>query len=83
MGSDFQFRKRIVVAVHGHQACGQGVVVLRALVQAEGLAKFLFRIGQLLGINVRSSQIVVSKGGIGVQRHGFAQRFHRFFIFSC
>jgi hypothetical protein len=43
-GSDFEFSESLFELVKGHQAGGEGIVVLGARLEAEGYAKFLFRL---------------------------------------
>jgi hypothetical protein len=44
-GSDFEFSKSLFVMVKSHQAGGEGIVILGAGLEAEGLAKFFFSLG--------------------------------------
>src|ERR1700675_165176 len=50
-GSNFEFSESLFVLVKGHQAGGQGIVILCARLEAEGYTKFLFSLRQLLGIH--------------------------------
>src|SRR6266478_4596385 len=81
-GSDFEFPESLFVVVKGHQAGGQGIVILGARLKAEGYAKLLFSLGQLLRIHERGSEIVVSQAGFGIERNGRAEDLHGFLIFS-
>ena len=65
--------RAVFVLVQGHQAGGEGIVVFGVGFEAEGLAKFLFSVSQLLGIHERGAEIVVAQAGFGIERNGFAQ----------
>src|SRR6202162_4260268 len=81
-GSDFEFSESLFELVKGHQAGGQGIVILGARLEAEGYAKFRFSLSQLLGIHERGAKIVVGQAGFGIERDGLAEDLYGFLISS-
>jgi hypothetical protein len=50
-GGDFELPESLFVLVQSHQAGSEGLVIIGARLEPEGLAKFLFSLSQLLGIH--------------------------------
>src|ERR1700730_13073867 len=80
-GSDFKFSERLFKLVKGHEAGGQGIVILGARLQAEGYAKLLFSVSQLLGIYECGAEIMVRQAGFRIERNGRAEDPRRFLVF--
>ena len=79
-GSDLEFTESLFVLVLGHQAGGEGIVILGAGFEPEGHAKFLFRLRQLLGVYQRGAEIMVAQAGFRIERNRFAQHIYGFLI---